>query len=167
MPEALSIRTAQWPRDDEVARTLLRNYAAYLAASPAGAANICIVNYEHELATLAETWSEPNGVLLLAFLAARPAGCVALKVRHDRAAACEMKRLWVESGARGHRIGRRLAEAAIEWSRASGAETLLLDTVPAAMPEAAALYLSLGFTGTERHNTNPVADLRFMQLRLR
>ena len=164
---AISIRKAVWPQDEATARALLRNYAAYLADSPGGSANISIQDFDRELDSLPAMWSLPNGVLLLASLADRPAGCVAIKVRHDRSAACEMKRLWVEPHARGHSLGRRLAEAAVEWSRSYGADTLLLDTVPAAMPQAAALYLALGFTATERHNSNPVAGLQYMQLHLR
>lgn len=161
------IRIAAWPGDEEIARGLLRNYAAHLADRPGGAANICIQNYDQELAAVAHLWSPPRGALLLAFVGEHPAGCVAIKVREDRAATCEMKRLWVEPHARGHNLGRRLAEAAIVWSRAYGADTLLLDTVPAAMPQAAALYLALGFEVTKRHNDNPVPGLQFMQLRLR
>lgn len=162
-----AIRIAAWPGDEEIARGLLRNYAAHLAASPGGAANICIQGFDRELAAIAHLWSPPCGALLLAFIGEHPAGCVAIKVRDDRAATCEMKRLWVEPDARGHSLGRRLAQAAIDWSKAYGAHTLLLDTVPAAMPQAAALYLALGFTETERHNDNPVADLQFMQIQLR
>lgn len=162
--QSLYIRPAEWPADEAVAQRLLRNYAAYLSSTPA---NICIEHLEEVLLALPQTWSAPSGVLLLGFLGGAPAGCVAIKVRHDRPGACEMKRLWVEGPARGYRAGRALAQAAIDWSRSYGADTLLLDTVPTAMPEAAALYRSLGFTETERHNNNPVACLQFMQLRLR
>ena len=165
--EAWSIRTAAWPQDEDIARSLLRNYAAHLAGTADGAANICIAGFEDELARIATAWSQPNGALLLAFVNGRPAGCVAVRIRPDREATCEMKRLWVEPEARGHSLGRRLAQAAIDWSRGWGADTLLLDTVPGAMPQAAALYRSLGFSETERHNNNPVAGLQFMQLRLR
>jgi GNAT superfamily N-acetyltransferase len=163
-PEATAIRVAQWPQDEALARQLLRNYAAHLAGGPA---NICIADFDRELDNVATVWSMPNGVLLLAFVAERAAGCVAIKVRDDRDASCEMKRLWVEPNARGHSLGRRLSLAAIQWARDLGANTLLLDTVPAAMPQAAALYRALGFTDTGRHNSNPVAGLQFMQLRLR
>ena len=162
--EAVFLRVAAWPQDQDTARQLLRNYAAHLAGGPA---NICIADFERELDRLATVWSLPRGVLLLAFLGNEPAGCIAVKVRHDRNATCEMKRLWVEPTARGHSLGRRLSQAAIDWARDDGADTLLLDTVPAVMPQAAALYVELGFIDTERHNTNPVPGLRFMQLRLR
>ena len=162
--DEVAIRPAVWPQDQDTAKRLLRNYAAHLAGGPA---NICIADFDRELDNIATAWSLPQGVLLLAFAAEQPAGCVAVKVRHDRHATCEMKRLWVEPAARGHSLGRRLSQSAIRWASDFGADTLLLDTVPAAMPQAAALYVALGFTETERHNTNPVPDLQFMQLRLR
>lgn len=161
---AVSIRLAAWPADEAAAANLLRNYAAHLAAGQNGAAAICLEGYEQEVASLAELWSPPNGVLLLAFVDGRPAGCVGVKVRHDRPGSCEMKRLWAEAHARGIGLGRGLALAAIAWTRVHGASTLLLDTVPEAMQQAVALYLSLGFHLTERHNSNVVPGLQFMQL---
>jgi GNAT superfamily N-acetyltransferase len=157
------VRQAQWPADQAAAVRLLRNYAAYLSANPAGAANICLVGYEAELASLVERWSKPNGALLLAFVEGEAVGCVAVKVRHDRPGCTEMKRLWVEPAGRGYGMGRRLAQASMDWSRENGFETILLDTVPAAMPEAAALYRALGFTETSRHNDNPVPGLVFFE----
>ncbi len=164
--QAVSIRPAIWPADEAVAINLLQNYADHLAAGHGGAAGICLEGYSRELASLAQLWSAPNGVLLLAFVDESPAGCVAVKVRHDRPGSCEMKRLWVEGHARGHSLGRGLAQAAIEWARTQGASSLLLDTVPEAMPQAVALYLSLGFRVTDRHNSNPVPGLQFLQLDL-
>lgn len=162
--ETAIVRTAHWPDDVDVATTLLRHYAAYLVSGPRHAAGICLSGYDEELANLSQVWSPPRGVLLLAFIADRPAGCVAIKVRTDRhPLACEMKRLWVEESARSCGLGRSLITAAAEWSRGHGACTLLLDTVPAAMPEAVALYRSLGFTETERHNGNDTAGLVFLQ----
>lgn len=163
-----TIRPAEWPRDEPAAIDLLRDYATFLGTNPNGPVEICLADYERELSGLAGHWSLPNGALLLAFLQnGPPAGCVAIKVRHDRPGSCEMKRLWVAADARGHRLGRRLAQAAIDWARQHGAGELLLDTVPAAMPGAAALYLSLGFVETARHNDNTVPGLQFMRLALR
>ena len=58
---AASIRIAAWPQDEDIARTLLRNYAAHLAGGPA---SICIADYGQELANLSTVWSLPKGVLL-------------------------------------------------------------------------------------------------------
>ncbi|MGI4758288.1 MAG: GNAT family N-acetyltransferase [Janthinobacterium lividum] len=161
------VRPAAWPADGLVAVGLLQNYAAHLSLGEGGAAKICLTGFGDELARLADTCSAPNGVLLLAFSSGTAAGCVVVKVRHDRPGACEMKRLWVEKSAQGRGLGRRLALAAIAWARQAGMSTVLLDTVPGAMPQAVRLYQSLGFETTERHNTNDVADLQFMQLDLR
>ena len=162
----VAIRPAAWPEDEAVAVRLLSNYGAYLGSNPGGAASICLRNYTAELASLAQMFTEPDGVLLLAVVDGTAAGCVAVKRYIDRPSACEMKRLWVEPQAQGLGVGRLLAQAAIQWARAHGAVTLLLDTVPAAMPQAVALYRSLGFQQTERYNQNPVADLEFFQLHL-
>ena len=163
---AITIRTAIWPQDQAVATTLLRNYARFLVENPAGAVNICLVDYDKELAGLAERYVEPQAALLLAFAGDVPVGCVAIKQRADRLGSAEMKRLWTEPIARGTGLGRALAEAAIAWSGAHGAHTVLLDTVATAMPEAVRLYHSLGFVETLRHNDNPVDGLLFMELRI-
>lgn len=160
----ITIRPATWPDDEAVATGLLQNYAAHLAQTPEP---ILLEAYSGELATLAELWSEPHGVLLLAFFYGKAAGCVAVKVLTDPAGCCELKRLWVELAAQGLGLGRCLVQAAIAWSTARGAARLLLDTVPAAMPQATKLYCSLGFTDTARYNDNAVPGLRFQQLKLR
>jgi GNAT superfamily N-acetyltransferase len=157
-------RPALWPADMAVATALLRDYADFLVHNSAGPVNICLGDYERDLATLPELFSEPYGTLLLAFIADEPAGCVAIKVRHDRPGACEMKRLWVNPAYRGKHLGEILTRAAIDWSRDRGYDTLLLDTVPGAMPHAASLYRALGFRETERHNDNPVDGLVFFEL---
>jgi GNAT superfamily N-acetyltransferase len=164
--QAITIRCAEWPQDEAVAVGLLRNYAQFLIHNPAGAVNICLADYDRELTRLAERYVEPEAALLLAFVGEQPAGCVAIKRRQDRPGACELKRLWTEPVARGRKLGRALAEAAIDWSREHGAHTVLLDTVENAMPDAVRLYRALGFLRTERHNDNPVDGLLFMELRL-
>jgi ribosomal protein S18 acetylase RimI-like enzyme len=42
----------------------------------------------------------------------------------------------------------------------------VLDTVNEAMPEASALYQSLGFEETGRFNDNPISGVRFYKLKL-
>jgi len=86
---------------------------------------------------------------------------VALRKIASPQRACEMKRLWVGDAHRGLRLGRLLVEEAIAWARRHGFESMYLDTVPAAMPEANRLYTSLGFVPVERYNDNPVADLAY------
>ena len=160
--ETSTIFPAEWPRDEAVARHLLQHYTAHLANNPHGGARIYLTDFDQELALLPRTCVAPEAVFLIALIGNQPTGCVQIKTLHDVADACEMKRLWTEPPARGRGVGRALIRAAIEWSREHGARKLLLDTVPAAMPEAVALYQSFGFENVTRYNDNPVKDLQYM-----
>jgi ribosomal protein S18 acetylase RimI-like enzyme len=151
--------------DLDVVRSLLREYAAYLNAS-VGEEHICLENYEKELATLPAPYQSPGGIILLASVAAEPAGVIALKpLPPVRAAvpgerACEMKRLWVRPQFRGLNIGRLLSERLIEQARLSGYTAIYLDTMPSTMRAAYRLYSDLGFTQVERYADNPVLRQR-------
>jgi GNAT superfamily N-acetyltransferase len=168
----LTIRSADTPEDIALVRALMSAYGAYLAANPSGAASINLDGYERELDALPGKYIKPDGVLLLAADGNRGAACVAFRptqptfTTHPGERACEMKRLWVDPAFRGHRLGRRLIEAGVSWARDAGYTTMYLDTVPAAMPEANALYERLGFEQIPRYNDNPVADIVFYRLRL-
>lgn len=160
-PAAITIREASTPEDLATARTLLREYAAYLNAS-LGAEHICLDSYEKELATLPGLYAPPHGTLLVAFIDNQPAGCGALKpLTPTRAAtpneaACEMKRLWVRPQHRGHGLGKQLAEALLEHARQRSYTAIYLDTIPDAMTEAHRLYTKLGFEPVEQYAVNLV-----------
>jgi N-acetylglutamate synthase-like GNAT family acetyltransferase len=156
------VREAVGVGDVAAVRRLLQGYGEYLAANPAGAANICIEGYAQELEELMDKYA----VLLLATVDGVAAGCVALRRIPTDGLACEMKRLWVEGAFRGFGLGRRLVEKAIEWAKQMGFETMYLDTVPAAMPEANRLYAAMGFEPVERYNENPLAGVEFFRLSL-
>ena len=127
------VREAVGAGEVEVARGLMRAYGEYLGANPVGAANICIENYDRELAGLPGQYQAPEGVLLVAWVDGVAAGCCAVRVlRKDRVPerGCEMKRLWVGLEFRGSAPGRRLGEAAMAWAAGAGYEAMYLDTVP-------------------------------------
>jgi putative acetyltransferase len=134
-------------------RALFREYAAWLG--PEG----WFTDLEAELAAL------PSGydAILLARAREEVVGCVALRPLED--GACEMKRLYVRPGGRRSGVGRALAEAIVEEARLLGYRTMRLDTLPT-MDAARALYVSLGFTETERYNDNPVEGVLFFELQL-
>ncbi|MBT9333309.1 GNAT family N-acetyltransferase [Paracidobacterium acidisoli] len=152
------VRAAR-PEDDlPLCRTLMREYAAYLNRS-VGDEHICIDSLEAELEGLPGPYAEPDGLILLAFVEDRPAGCVALKplqpiLTGERA--CEMKRLWVRPAFQGQGLGRLLATEAIRRARSAEYTAMYLDTMPSTMQAASALYIALGFVPVERYTRNPV-----------
>jgi ribosomal protein S18 acetylase RimI-like enzyme len=169
MTAKYEIAFARWPEDTELARGLLRSYGEHLAASPVGAAGMCLADYEAELSGLPGKYAEDAADMLLARVKNEGAGCVALtqRVLKDGIRATEMKRLWVEPHFRGLGLGRGLVGGAIEWAKFHGCGAVVLDTVNEAMPEAAELYRSIGFEETGRFNENPISGVRFYILKLR
>ena len=62
---AISIRPAAGPDDIATVRRLFARYGEYLAANPAGAANLRIQEYDGEFATLPGQYVAHGGALLL------------------------------------------------------------------------------------------------------
>lgn len=83
----------------------------------------------------------------------------------SRAAACELKRLYVREARRGRGVGRALAEAAVAAAKRAGYRQIYLDTL-ATMTEAQALYRSLGFAATDAYYETPHASTVYMRLDL-
>ncbi len=135
------------PRD-EGARFCLRSYFAELAARFENG-----FDPGRSLAAEAGDMTPPAGLLLVARLRGEPVGCGALTF-HD--GYDEIKRLWVAPRARRLGLGRRIVLALEDRARAHGATVLRLDT-NRALPEAAALYRSMGWQETGRYNDNPYA----------
>ncbi len=77
----------------------------------------------------------------------------------------ELKRLYVLPTGRGHNLGERLTQAAIEYSKAEGFEKMYLDTDPGLI-HANKIYERLGFTDIERYYGNPMGCSRYMALTL-
>lgn len=94
----------------------------------------------------------------------RMAGCVAL--RRLGADTCEMKRLYVRPAFRGRGAGRALARAAIAAAGEAGYRQMRLDTIPATMAAAVALYRELGFRDIPPYGENPIPGALCMELEL-
>jgi ribosomal protein S18 acetylase RimI-like enzyme len=131
------IRQVDDPAGVEAARRLFR---AYQAATDVEA---CFQSFEAELAGLPGAYAPPDGRLLIAWRGEEALGIVALKTVES--GLCEIKRLWVEPAARGLGLGRALAEAAVQAAEGASCGRLVLETAPATMARAVALYRALGF----------------------
>jgi ribosomal protein S18 acetylase RimI-like enzyme len=84
-------------------------------------------------------------------------------VRDERM--CEMKRLYVKPQFRAMKLGKALAEAAIDEAKRLGYDRIRLDTLPS-MTRARKLYLSLGFVEVAPYRFNPVEGTVYMELKL-
>lgn len=141
------------PRLEE-ARALLREYWTSFGFTP------CFQGFDEELEALPGEYAPPRGLLLLA----PGAGCVAVRPLEGMA---EMKRLYVRPQARGKGLGKRLAQAALAHGRERGFTRMVLDTMPAQMAEAVALYRSMGFLPTAPYLGHPTPGALCMELALR
>ena len=157
----LVIRAAVTAADMQTARELFLEYAEWLQI------DLCFQGFAEELSTLPGAYAPPAGRLLLAEQGSA-AGCVALRrlAVDATGAACELKRLWVRSGFRGRLVGRALAESALAAARAIGYRRMKLDTVPAIMPAAVALYRELGFTDCAPYYHSPIPGSLYMECAL-
>ena len=145
------------------ARELLLEYGRFVMAQE-GAARFCFGTIEKEAAQLPLSYLEQGGGSLIAYAQDTPAGFVAWRSLPATVAsdACELKRLWVRTSARGLSLGRTLTLAAIERARAAGYKAIYLDTAPASMGTAHRLYLDLGFAPCAAYNDNPVEGLVYL-----
>jgi GNAT superfamily N-acetyltransferase len=142
---------------DDVAtiRALLRDYAASLPF------DLAFQGFEAELAALPRPYVAPRGLFLVLREDADVVGIGAYRPLDDDTA--ELKRMYLVPGARGRGLGRTLVEALIERARASGYRRLRLDTDPASMGPAIALYRSLGFVEIEPYGPDRGGALAFFE----
>jgi len=158
MSDGELIRRAVTTAEIAQARALFEEYAASIGV------DLCFQNFAEELATLPGAYAPPGGTLLLAGSLDAPVGCVALRpLRSGDHATGEVKRLYVQSGARGSGLGRALALRVIASAGAIGYRELKLDTLPT-MTAARELYASLGFRECEAYYHNPVGGTVYMKL---
>jgi len=154
---SLEIRPANQPGEIALARQLFREYADGIGV------DLCFQGFEAELASLPGRYAPPRGRLLLAWSGDDAVGCVALRPVEDET--CEMKRLYVQPGARGAQLGRQLIEKLCDEARAIGYRRMCLDTLPG-MGTAIRLYATLGFKSIPPYVFNPVEGALFFGLDL-
>ena len=154
----LTIKQAETENEITVAREIFREYEAWLGF------DLCFQGFEEELQNLPGKYAEPDGRLLLAYVNDELAGCIALRKLED--GICEMKRLFVRDGFRGHKVGVALIEHLITDAGDAGYKIMRLDTYPAKMGKAVSLYESHGFREIAPYYPNPHDGVLFMELDL-
>jgi GNAT superfamily N-acetyltransferase len=101
--------------------------------------------FEAELRNLRGRYGPPQGSLLIAVLADRPAGCVALRNLGD--GICEMKRMFVPTEFRRRGVGSQLVRFVILNAKIAGYRLMRLYTSKR-LGEAIRFYERLGFRRT-------------------
>ncbi len=157
MDGKLRLMEAKEPADFAAGRNLFQEYAAQLGV------DLCFQGFAAELNALEQMYAAPTGCLVLARRNDRPVGCGG--VRRLSGEACEMKRLYLRTEARGTGMGRMLAERLLIRARALGYARMYLDTLIDMRP-ARALYRSLGFHETAPYYDNPLPGVVYMQIDL-
>jgi putative acetyltransferase len=149
-----AIRIASNDADFAKARVLFEEYAAGLEI------DLCFQGFTQELESLSRMYGPSRGVLLLAEIQGRAAGCAAVRPLAD--VICELKRVYVRPDFRGTGMGRRLTESALQMAREMGYKSIRLDTLPQ-MQAAQRLYEDLGFRDIPPYYGEPIAGQRFME----
>jgi putative acetyltransferase len=151
------IRQAVAAADVALARALFEEYAAWLQI------DLSFQGFAQELATLPGAYAPPHGRLWIAGPSAAAVGCIALRPLPGSAAPAtgEVKRLYVQPGARGTGLGLRLAETLMSEARSIGYRELKLDTL-GHMADARSLYERLGFAVCSPYYHNPLPGTVYM-----
>jgi ribosomal protein S18 acetylase RimI-like enzyme len=157
----LQIFQAESSAQVATARTLMMEYGKTLSF------NLCFQSFDEEMAQLPGFYAPPAGRLLLATWNDEYAGVIAMRPLKNDAAACEMKRLYVRPGFRGHAIGRLLVTALIRQAKESGYGRMVLDTVRGQMDHAIALYREFGFREIPPYYLSPVKEAVYLELSLK
>ncbi|HMO81285.1 MAG TPA: GNAT family N-acetyltransferase [Pyrinomonadaceae bacterium] len=154
----IEIRQAESVEEIESARTLFREYEAWLGL------DLCFQGFADELSGLPGKYSPPDGRLLIAYINEEPAGCIAMRKLED--GVVEMKRLYLRESALGHGAGLRLIQTLIDEARNEGYKKMRLDTFPPLMKKAVSLYRSHGFQRIEPYYFNPNPETLFLEKEL-
>ena len=154
-----TVLQAETPEQIATVRELMMEYATWLEF------DLCFQGFDEELRDLPGKYAAPRGRLLLASWDNQIAGLGALRPLSDHDV-CEMKRLYVRPGFRGHNIGRALARKLISDACEIGYRSMRLDTVPGKMDHAISLYRELGFKEMTPYYSSPVEKTLFMELML-
>jgi GNAT superfamily N-acetyltransferase len=154
MEQIIVYKIAKSEDEFEQGRILFKEYADELNV------DLSFQDFEKELRTIHVQYNKPDGGLLLAFFDDKPVACAGVR-RSDEETA-ELKRMYVKSGYRGHRIGVALLERSLSMAKDFGYKKVRLDTLEN-MAKAQELYKSFGFYTIPSYRFNPIAGTIYME----
>ena len=154
MEQNFIYKTAHTENEFEQARILFKEYAHALGV------DLSFQDFETELETMHVQYNKPDGGLLLAYINETPIACAAVR-RSDEGTA-ELKRMYVRSGHRGHRIGVELLKRSLSMAKDLGYKKIRLDTLEN-MNKAQELYKSFGFYIIPPYRFNPIRGTIYME----
>jgi len=158
MDKNITIYETGYENDVSEVKSLFIEYAKSLNF------DLCFQGFDEELTTLPGKYSPPEGIIYLAKLNDKIAGCIAL--RKLEKGVCEMKRLYVRPEFRRNGIGKLLCDKLLEKARSIGYKKMRLDTISHLMKDAVKLYKSYGFYEIPAYYKNPQEGVIYMELEL-
>lgn len=141
----------------QAAKLIINEYAASLNFS---------LDFDHideELANLKEYYGPPTGAVILVKSGDHFVGSAC--VRNLGHFIAEIKRMYLKPAYRGHGLGRKLMNKAIDEAKRLGYRYIRLDTVPD-MKSAIHLFTSRGFYEIEDYRYNPILGARYLEFKL-
>ena len=139
----IEVARAERPEDVDLVRDLVREFTRWAFTLDEDVESApTFVGLEEELARLPGEFGPPEGCLLLARDAGRPAGCVGFKSHGD--GVVERKRMYLRPDQRGRGTGAALVERLLTEARAAGARRGVLDSFHT-MTGAHRIYRAAGF----------------------
>jgi putative acetyltransferase len=154
MEQTFVYQTAHTENEFEQARMLFKEYADALGV------DLSFQDFEKELETIQVQYNKPDGALLLVYANKNPIACTAVRRSYEGTA--ELKRMYVRSGFRGHRIGVELLKRSLMIAKDLGYKKIRLDTLEN-MVKAQELYKSFGFYIIPPYRFNPIPGTVYME----
>ena len=154
MEQNFAYKNAHTENEFEQARILFNEYADALGV------DLSFQDFKKELETMDVQYNKPEGGLLLVYVNDNPIACAA--VRKSDEGTAELKRMYVRSAYRGHRIGVELLKRSLSMAKDIGYKKIRLDTLEN-MVKAQELYKSFGFYIIPPYRFNPIPGTVYME----
>nr|WP_295922121.1 GNAT family N-acetyltransferase [uncultured Dyadobacter sp.] len=154
MTDTSSIIIAHSDADFEAGKSLFTEYANSLTI------DLAFQRFADELQTIRVQYGPPSGALLLAEVGGQVVGCAG--VRRQAPDIAELKRMYVQPGYRGYKLGKLLLERSLSVAADLGYQKIRLDTL-AGMTGARRLYEHFGFEVIPAYYPNPHEDAIYME----